>query len=214
MLDRLKQYIFSRLAKRLKEQNFVSTNTIIGKNTYLSGSKIEGDIIIGRDVKIHQAHLWGKVRIGNHTSIWGPNIVITAKFHPINIGNFCSIARNVSIQEYNHKVDNVSTYHVHHNIFGGRLDDDISSNGSIDIGHDVWIGAGAVVLSGVRIGNGAVIGANAVVTKNVPSFAIVGGNPAKIIRFRFNEKKIKQIEDTQWWNWNKEELLANQEFFT
>jgi acetyltransferase-like isoleucine patch superfamily enzyme len=76
------------------------------------------------------------------------------------------------------------------------------------IGNDVWIGARAVVLDGVIIGDGAIIGACAVVTKDVPPYAIVVGVPAKIVRYRFSEKKIRQFLELQWWEWPPEEIKA------
>lgn len=206
-------YLIRRLKKRLDEQSFIDDTVSLGNNLFVSGSKLEGDIILGENVKIFQSHLWGKIRIGDNTSIWGPNIAITSKFNSVVIGNYCSIARNVSIQEYNHKLENVSNYHVSQNIFGQGLDRDLSSNGPIKIGHDVWIGAGAILLSGVTIGNGAVIGANAVVTKDIPAFAIAAGNPAKVIRYRFDREKIAELEKLKWWFWTREKVSNSEDFF-
>jgi acetyltransferase-like isoleucine patch superfamily enzyme len=70
------------------------------------------------------------------------------------------------------------------------------------IGNDVWIGRGATILSGVEVGHGSIIGAGAVVTKNVPNYAIVGGVPAKIIRYRFDAESIRNLTDLCWWNYN------------
>ena len=77
------------------------------------------------------------------------------------------------------------------------------SKKDVVIGNDVWIAHGSTILSGVHIGNGSVIGANAVVTKDVEPYSIVGGNPAKLIKKRFDEETIKKLEDIQWWNWEK-----------
>jgi carbonic anhydrase/acetyltransferase-like protein (isoleucine patch superfamily) len=83
-----------------------------------------------------------------------------------------------------------------------------STRGDVIIGHDVWIGNGATILSGVHIGNGAVIGACSVVTRDVPSYGIVAGNPAKLIRLRFKEDEIKCLEELAWWNWADSKLDA------
>lgn len=70
----------------------------------------------------------------------------------------------------------------------------------IEIGHDVWIGANVIILDGIKIGNGVIVGAGSVVTKDIPSYAIVGGNPAKIIRYRFEEEEQKFLEQSEWWH--------------
>lgn len=76
----------------------------------------------------------------------------------------------------------------------------------INIGNDVWIGRGATVLPGVSIGHGAVVGADAVVTRDVPPYAIVAGNPARVIRFRFSEATIPRMLEIRWWDWNDEKI--------
>lgn len=137
------------------------------------------------------------------------------------IGSFCSIANGVVIGGAQHPLDWISTSPVFYNEAGGtgrHLGNlPVASTPQTVIGHDVWIGSRAQVLAGVKIGNGAVVGAGAVVTKDVPPYAIVGGVPARIIRYRFSEKEIEMIEETQWWNCSDEELrtsaaMANQPF--
>jgi chloramphenicol O-acetyltransferase type B len=76
----------------------------------------------------------------------------------------------------------------------------------IEIGSDVWIGARAIVLDGVRVGDGAIVAANAVVTTDVPPYAIVGGVPAKILRYRFSREKIDHLLSLQWWTWSTNEI--------
>jgi virginiamycin A acetyltransferase len=78
----------------------------------------------------------------------------------------------------------------------------------ITIGNDVWIGARAVILDGITIGDGAIVGACAVVTKDVPPYAVVAGVPARVIRYRFSEKKIRTLLELQWWEWSPEEIKA------
>ena len=81
--------------------------------------------------------------------------------------------------------------------------------GDIVIGNDVWIGYEAVILSGVTIGDGAIIGTRAVVTKDVPSYTVVGGVPAKPIRKRFDEETIQKLEEIRWWDWEEERIKKN-----
>lgn len=142
------------------------------------------------------------VTIGRYTSISGPNTDIVNSIFPINIGSFCSIARSVSIQEFNHNAENFTTYFIEKNLLNKNkksLNEKVSK-GPISIGHDVWIGAQCVILSGAVIGDGAIIAANSVVTGNVPPYAIVGGTPAKIIKYRFSEDKINSLLESDWFN--------------
>ena len=130
------------------------------------------------------------IKIGNYTSINGPNTDLRCLLNEITIGNFCSIARNVSFQEYNHDFNQLTSYFVHTNLENKPMKTDVVSKGAITLGHDVWIGTHSVILSGSNIGTGAVIAANSVVTKSVPRFQIWGGVPAKFIRNRRPESDL------------------------
>jgi serine acetyltransferase len=81
-----------------------------------------------------------------------------------------------------------------------------SCKGNITIGNDVWIGAKSTIMSGVKIGHGAVIGSGSVVAKDVPPYAIVVGNPAKVIKYRFDEQQIKDLQNIAWWNWDESKI--------
>ena len=120
------------------------------------------------------------------------------------IGSFCSIANGVVIGGAQHPLQWISTSPVFYNEAGGtglHLGSlQVPRTPQTVIGNDVWIGSRAIVLAGVTVGNGAVIGAGEVVTKDVPPYAIVGGVPAKVIRYRFNKDEIEMIENTEWWN--------------
>jgi acetyltransferase-like isoleucine patch superfamily enzyme len=128
------------------------------------------------------------------------------------IKNYCSIASNVTILlGGEHQSEWITTYP-----FKTILAFDVSidfkehkSKGDVVIGNDVWIGANATILSGVTIGNGAIIGAGSVVTKDVPDYAIVGGNPAKIIRYRFEKEIIEELLKIEWWNWSTQKINNN-----
>ena len=85
----------------------------------------------------------------------------------------------------------------------------LSSNGGIIVGNDVWIGGNAIILSGVKIGDGAVIGAGSVVTKDVADYEIVAGNPAKHIKYRFKREEIKQLKEIEWWNWSIDKIMEH-----
>lgn len=128
--------------------------------------------------------------IGNYCYI-GSNVSITKT----NIGNYVSIANNVSIGQGEHIIDRISTSSLFYDDPYNTL-----TEKKCEIGNDVWIGVDAVILRGVTIGNGAIVGANSVVTKDVPPFGIVVGSPAKIIKYRFPEDIQKKIALSKWWN--------------
>ena len=122
----------------------------------------------------------------------------------VSIGRYASIADQVSIiAGGEHRLNWVSTYAFIENWKLTELYPKLEKKwkGHIQIGHDVWIGSRATILSGVTIGDGAVVAACAVVVKDVPAYAIVGGNPARIIRYRFPEYQIKELLAIRWWNW-------------
>jgi acetyltransferase-like isoleucine patch superfamily enzyme len=158
--------------------------------------------------------LSGPIHVGKNTSLWGPGIYIYARGHAISIGNFCSIARDVSVHGYNHDPRRISTHFIGRNVLGRPIEEEIVSRGPVRIGHDAWIGAGVHIMSGVTIGNGAVIGAGSVVSRDVPPYAIAVGSPAAVLRFRFDETVIRRLETSQWWEWSHEKIRARETLFT
>ncbi len=132
-------------------------------------------------------------------------------YHPsdrVVIGKFCSIADGVRFVFGEHRTDLVSTFPFSARVLGGADHHDAQSKGPITLGHDVWVGTNAVILSGVTIGHGAVIGAGAVVTKSVPPYTIVGGVPARPLRARFKPSQIEALLQINWWDWPLEKIRA------
>ncbi|RVT85997.1 CatB-related O-acetyltransferase [Inhella crocodyli] len=124
---------------------------------------------------------------------------------PLQIGSFCSIGQGVTVfLGGNHRVDWVTTFpfgHVFGEQLGGR---DVlghpTTNGAVVVGNDVWLGDGATIMSGVRIGDGAVVAARAVVTQDVAPYSIVAGNPARLIRHRFPPDIVERLRTLRWWD--------------
>jgi len=126
------------------------------------------------------------------------------------IGRYCSFGSGVWRFNANHPTKFKSTHPYFYNPLCGHVEQELIHRSELVVGNDVWVGQNAIILARVRrIGDGAVIGAGAVVTKDVPDYAIVAGNPAKIIKYRFSEKTIEKIKAEQWWNKTIEEVKVN-----
>jgi virginiamycin A acetyltransferase len=131
------------------------------------------------------------------------------------IGKFCAIARDVRfiMNGANHKLSGISTYPFQ--IFGGGWETvmpkpgDLPFKGDTVIGNDVWLGYEALIMPGVRIGNGAIVSSRSVVVSDVPSYTIVGGNPAKAIRRRFDQEVVDRLESLAWWEWPIETITRH-----
>lgn len=131
------------------------------------------------------------------------------------IGKFCAIAKGVQfiMNGANHKLSGVSTYPFY--IFGNGWEKsmpqpgDLPYKGDTVIGNDVWIGYDALIMPGVNVGNGAIISSRSVVASDVPAYAIVGGNPAKVIKMRFPDETIATLEKLAWWDWSVEKITQN-----
>jgi acetyltransferase-like isoleucine patch superfamily enzyme len=145
----------------------------------------------------------GDVSIGAH-SYGIPRLRWWGEPANLSIGKFCSIAEGVEIfLGGNHRVDWVTTYPfpvMRHWPQARAIKGHPATRGDVRIGNDVWLGAGCVILSGVSIGDGAVIGCRAVVSRDVPAYAIVAGNPATLVRMRFSDAQIQALQASAWWN--------------
>jgi virginiamycin A acetyltransferase len=136
------------------------------------------------------------------------------------IGKFCAIAKGVTfiMNGANHKTSGFSTYPFF--IFGNGWEDttpaagELSYKGNTVVGHDVWLGYEATIMPGVSIGHGAIVASKSVVTSDVPPYSVVGGNPAKILKYRFDAKTIEALLSVAWWDWSAEKITRHLKLIT
>lgn len=207
MMKIVKQYIHR--IKNKKKCKFGSACTIDSRDVFCGANSL------GKNVTMLNTIL------GYGSYISDNSFVKNAK-----IGNFCSIANDVMFVCGRHPTNRLSTHpafystekqcgisFVDKNSFAEYKFIDDKSELSFIVGNDVWIGARATILEGVKIGDGAIVAAGSIVTKNIPDFAIVGGNPAKIIRYRFDNEDARKIIDLSWWLKDDDWLLRNIHLF-
>ncbi|MDY4332808.1 CatB-related O-acetyltransferase [Pectobacterium brasiliense] len=154
----------------------------------------------------------GYLKVGDHT--YGYVSFVDKSYGKLTIGDYCSIAHSVEFIAANHRIDSVSTYpfkSLRTYWYDGDIETyDHVNKGNIRVGNDVWIGRSAKIMSGVNVGDGAVIAAGAIVTKNVDSYSVVAGNPAKHIKYRIeDEEDRRKMLDIAWWNWSEEKVSEN-----
>ncbi len=178
------------------------------------GCSFDSKSIIHPDVHLLENCIINNSEIHSYTYL-GKNCLI----QNTSIGKFCSIANDVLIGLGNHPLDLLSTSPLFYRVNNPlqinliKKDVDLIEYKPISVGNDVWIGTRAIVMDGVSVGHGAVIAANSVVTKNVPPFAVVGGIPAKIIKYRFSTNKIEEIIKSKWWDTNIETITTKYKDF-
>ena len=183
-------------------------------------TQIDGKTELEPNVRLEGGDYRG-TKIGRHT------FAGNSSFPQCKIGRFCSIGTKAGVIMSSHPTDFVSSWpgffdtclspetirHFNDNLHFDEFPRH-SSGAAVLIGNDVWIGNNVSILAGVEIGNGAIVGANALVTKNVPPYAIVGGVPAKIIRYRFSNEDIHYLENLSWWDWTDEQIQKYAKHFS
>ncbi|MGL5656827.1 MAG: CatB-related O-acetyltransferase [Fusobacteriaceae bacterium] len=175
-------------------ESTTNPNIFVGEFSYYSGfyhkEKFEDACV---------RYLLGDNVTKNYKDIFGENYDLDKLY----IGKFCSIASGVTFLlagNQGHDTSRISVYPFPEKIFSNSRDG-FKRKGNTVVGNDVWIGTEAFIMPGLKIGNGAIIASRAVVTKDVPPYSLVGGNPAKIIKLRYDEKDILILQEIGWWDW-------------
>lgn len=185
-----------KLNKKISYLAFIDSNT-----------KVENNVVVTRFCKIKNSLMRSYSYVG-----------VNSLINNCLIGRYCSIGPNVQIGLGQHPINYISTsplFYTSKNIFNISTfkEDQYKQYAVTVVKNDVWIGANAIIMDGVEIGNGAIVAAGAVVTKNVPDYAIVGGVPASIIKYRFNDEQIKSLSQTKWWDEDFEKLIKYKDYF-
>ncbi len=207
-----KRRVQNKLIKNKKKRSGCS----FGRNTWILGTELEGWNKLSGGVRLYDSNMGyasyigsyshlEKVKIGRYTCI-GQNVKNINAKHPTR--DFVSIHPCF----YSTRRQSGFTY-VEKDLFAEHAYVDDQNRWFNVIGNDVWIGTNAVLLGGVSIGDGAVIAAGSVVTKDVPPYAVVGGSPARILRYRFTDEQIKKLLEVCWWDRDKDWIAANAGFF-
>lgn len=196
-----------------------SLDILIAQDARMAGKMLSVDPTVDPTAKLHDTTLGAYTEVGPRTILHEvamddySYVVNDAQITYTTIGKFCSIAAMTRINPGNHPMHRASQAHFTYRAsayFAAENDDaeffEWRRQHHVHIGHDVWIGHGAIILPGRNIGTGAVIAAGAIVTKDVPAYAIVGGNPARIIKRRFPEDVTGRLAELAWWDWDHETL--------
>lgn len=191
------------MRKFIKKTLYYFLNTIEkNEKVTLSGFSrgIQNVIFEGKNAVPDGCNFSGKIKIGYATTLGYRNLLGGS----ITIGKYCQLGVDVALHATNHPISYMTTY-INRNLFQGDLRQ-LKQENRIEVGNDVWIGHSVVVVGNVSIGNGAIIAAGSVVTKDVVPYSIVAGVPAKEIRKRFSDTIIQEIEALEWWNKSEAEL--------
>lgn len=182
--------------------SYVGAFATVGDNSNLLKSKLDRHTAVNRNCILDRSEMGFGSYINQNTTL--KNTIV---------GKFCCISWNVCLYGgSSHNSTSPSMYTSYHwkSIFGNTEDSNKTEKRKTIIGNDVWIGNGAIVINAVNVGDGAVIGAGAVVTKDIPPYSVVAGVPAKILYKRFSEETIERLLKIKWWNWPEHIISSNE----
>ena len=193
----------------------IDSTAKVYKDVRVQNSQIGADCLLADNCEIRNSTMLNHSEIGRRTLVFDTNlgegsyIGSDGVVKNTTIGNYCSISWNVSIgaDSHNYKAVSMYTNYWWNRVFGTNLPR--TKSAPVEIGNDVWIGTGATILAGVKIGSGSIIGASALVNRDVPPYSIWGGVPAHLIKYRFPEEVIERLMAVQWWNWPHDVIAEN-----
>lgn len=205
----------------IDDKTVVMQNAVIFDEAEILKSSIGSEVFIDKYTRVEYRTIAEHVRLERNNQIVYSNIGrysytgVNTVIKNAVIGKFDSIAWNVSIGGNTHDLNHITTHSflVYPKWNMGGNGNWKSALEICEIGNDVWVGSGVTILRGVTVGNGAVIGAGSVVTKNIPPYAIVVGNPARVIRMRCDDKWIERVEKIQWWDFPEHVIKDNLNLF-
>lgn len=215
--------LLKRLLLRIKKSIFLDKKSDVNFDVLVTKETVDFPVkiidskcnfeSIGEGCVISEARCYGEIILGKFVTITGPGTVIKSLKEKIHIGSFTSIGQNVCIVDFNHSFGRISSSFIHHLVLKESYLDDIQTKGPVIIGEDVWVGSNTVILPGITIGRGSIVGAGSIVTKNIPKYSVVFGNPAKIISKRFEDDIINILEDLMWWEWDNDKIVHYKNMF-
>lgn len=192
MSTRLKtilEYIMPNpLWQRFKYRSFIKAGVLVDPYVDIQGSSLGKNVGLVTHCQVVNSV------VGDYSSIGRNSKIVEAE-----LGKYCSISWNVTVGATNHPYKNVSTHSFPYFPRDGFVAENGLAAERVFIGHDVWIGCNSVIMPGVRVGHGAVIGAGAIVTGDVPHYAVAAGVPAAIMKYRFEREIIEQLLEVEWW---------------
>lgn len=155
--------------------------------------------------------------VGPYTyGVIGDSVWMASEDAPLQVGSYCSVASGVQFYcKSGHVHDCATSFPIHFCVLGQPMPNkSLGHRRGIRVGNDVWIGRDAAIMPGVTIGDGAVIGARAVVAKDVPPYAVSVGNPARVVRYRFDDETIAKLLSIQWWAWDTDKVKLEADYLT
>lgn len=215
-LDNVVGIIQRRIQNKLIKNRKKRQGCSFGRNTWILGTELEGYNKLSGGVRLYNSNMGYASYVGSYSHL-----------EKVKIGRYTCIGQNVKNINANHSSRDFVSIHpcfystqrqsgftyVEKNLFAEHSYVDNQNRWFNVIGNDVWIGTNTVLLGGVSIGDGAIVGAGSVVTKDVPPYAVIGGTPARILRYRFTDDQIKKLLKVHWWDRDKEWMAANAGYF-